>query len=29
MNFISLNDIDSLEKWVSEALEIKKKSIKK
>ena len=28
MNFISLNDIDSLEKWVSEALEIKKNPLK-
>jgi N-succinyl-L-ornithine transcarbamylase len=28
MNFISLNDIDSLEKWVSESLEIKKNPLK-
>jgi len=28
MNFISLNDIDSLEKWVSEALKIKKNPLK-
>jgi N-succinyl-L-ornithine transcarbamylase len=28
MNFISLNDIDSLQKWVSEALEIKKNPLK-
>ena len=28
MNFTSLNDIDSLEKWVSEALEIKKNPLK-
>jgi len=29
MNFISLKDIDSLSKWVSEALEIKKNPLKK
>ncbi|MEY3238280.1 MAG: hypothetical protein RI883_2381 [Bacteroidota bacterium] len=28
MNFISLNDIDSLKKWVSEALEIKENPLK-
>jgi N-succinyl-L-ornithine transcarbamylase len=28
MNFISLKDIDSISKWVSEALEIKKKPLK-